>query len=869
MSNLANINVTITATDSTGPGVSSAMSNLSRLGGSFGGIGQIASGVFGGILGAATFRAVTNGIGGIINSAFGLNNRLAESSAASRAIVDALATAGDEGTASLGKLSKAAEQFGKTMREIREREADGMADYADKIDDIKNKMVEAQTEATKAVSDRVAKEKEQLADLQRAHLQSIEDINTNLEDEAISYNERIYDLNNSREDKLASLNERRANDTGEITKEIAELEAKLATNLEDYQRTAVEARIQLLQNELNETNSVYDAQIAKVNADADHEVEIAKLKHDRKIAELNREMARENEAYDIKKKRIEADAASDIAKAKEVADEKVATLQKQLAKEEQMHTRFLRDIQEAYKDAQKTLEEATSGGGGGTSKRMIEWKFDENKPFIDLAKTKGATDAFLDDLQERYVKIGVKSPFNIGDIQNFGKAMVAYTGGSADNMETMLNMAQSLAARNPMQGMVGATRSMVEMFGSGNIVSMARLFDLPKNAFAPLAEAKDATDRVNILNKILTEHGITLGLVDAKARTLGGAFENVKETFNLVAAQITKPVWQVLTDALVNLNDWLFANREQLKEWAGRIADLVGTALPPLISIITTLMGILQKFWSEHGAQVLNFFQKMFEYNKSLVIPALELLQTVWVSVQKVLEDTIIPGLERIFQTIMRLWTEIAPEFKKTLDAIKKWWTDHHVAIENVLRAVWAVIEFVIKTVLETMGAQIKFWLAIFRGDWESAWKTIETFFSNTWENMKTLVKNVWDAIGGYVKSGVNGIIDSINGMLDGIKKLTEVKIDGKVVFGGISVPHIPRLAMGGIITSPTLALLGEAGPEAVVPLSRNAGAGAGGTQVNISVSGNYILDESQADGLAETIGNVFVQKLALQGKYL
>jgi hypothetical protein len=43
-------------------------------------------------------------------------------------------------------------------------------------------------------------------------------------------------------------------------------------------------------------------------------------------------------------------------------------------------------------------------------------------------------------------------------------------------------------------------------------------------------------------------------------------------------------------------------------------------------------------------------------------------------------------------------------------------------------------------------------------------------------------------------------------------------------------------MAEGGIVNKPTLALIGEAGPEAVVPLSKmNAG---GGGDVNINVTG-------------------------------
>lgn len=42
----------------------------------------------------------------------------------------------------------------------------------------------------------------------------------------------------------------------------------------------------------------------------------------------------------------------------------------------------------------------------------------------------------------------------------------------------------------------------------------------------------------------------------------------------------------------------------------------------------------------------------------------------------------------------------------------------------------------------------------------------------------------------------------------------------------GFDIPNIPKLANGGIVSSPTLALIGESGPEAVVPLGRGGGMG-------------------------------------------
>jgi len=50
--------------------------------------------------------------------------------------------------------------------------------------------------------------------------------------------------------------------------------------------------------------------------------------------------------------------------------------------------------------------------------------------------------------------------------------------------------------------------------------------------------------------------------------------------------------------------------------------------------------------------------------------------------------------------------------------------------------------------------------------------------------------------------------------------------------WGSGGLPYIPAMARGGIVTTPTLALVGEAGPEAIVPLDRM-----GGTTVNVTVT--------------------------------
>ena len=74
-------------------------------------------------------------------------------------------------------------------------------------------------------------------------------------------------------------------------------------------------------------------------------------------------------------------------------------------------------------------------------------------------------------------------------------------------------------------------------------------------------------------------------------------------------------------------------------------------------------------------------------------------------------------------------------------------------------------------------------------------------------------------------------------------------------------------LASGGIVTKPTMALIGEAGPEAVIPLSRGRrGTGAGGVTVNVTVTGNNISGDREADALARKVAQSITDQLRRQG---
>lgn len=88
----------------------------------------------------------------------------------------------------------------------------------------------------------------------------------------------------------------------------------------------------------------------------------------------------------------------------------------------------------------------------------------------------------------------------------------------------------------------------------------------------------------------------------------------------------------------------------------------------------------------------------------------------------------------------------------------------------------------------------------------------------------------------------------------------------------GFKLPQVPMLAKGGIVNKPTLAMIGEDGPEAVVPLSKKnnpngIGLGGGGNNITINVNASGITDRSDKRALAREIGEAIREEMSRGGR--
>lgn len=228
------------------------------------------------------------------------------------------------------------------------------------------------------------------------------------------------------------------------------------------------------------------------------------------------------------------------------------------------------------------------------------------------------------------------------------------------------------------------------------------------------------------------------------------------------------------------------------------------------------------------------------------------------------------------------------------------------------VRGHWDDIKAHIDGVLKVIKGIIDVFAGVLKGDWGRVWKGITEIVSGAWDTIKAdlrlaisilggLALKVGEAIFDKLKDGVTGIAGKvgeligripgaingllgtirsaaldigkgiISGILGGLGGLREALINaiqgaaqsaidtvtGLFSSGGNpkgatgKTPQVPKYtpkAMGGIVSRPTFSLIGEAGPEAIIPLSnpararqvmREAGLAGGGGGITFNINGS------------------------------
>lgn len=296
----------------------------------------------------------------------------------------------------------------------------------------------------------------------------------------------------------------------------------------------------------------------------------------------------------------------------------------------------------------------------------------------------------------------------------------------------------------------------------------------------------------------------------------------------------------------------------------GSVVGLVTGISWPAVAIAAVIAGIVASFiylWQTSD----DFRQSLIEGWNNLVSIITPLVQSVvaifktlgdmfWTFLKPIViifADFFVTCIDNIVQVVMSFWNNVLAPFvqffadcvKKLVDGIAEIWASWKPTIEqigNILIIIWnttlkpfinwlggvfidafrnlgSYIKPILDDLKRAFSGLVDFITGVLTGNWRKAWQGIVDVFGG-----------VFGGIVDIAKSPLNAVISLVNSAISSLNRIS-VSIPSWVPgFGGksfgISIPKIPMLARGGMIGSPTLAMIGEAGyNEAVVPLDRDA----------------------------------------------
>ncbi|HEW7950995.1 TPA: hypothetical protein ACJXLA_001835 [Streptococcus pneumoniae] len=311
-----------------------------------------------------------------------------------------------------------------------------------------------------------------------------------------------------------------------------------------------------------------------------------------------------------------------------------------------------------------------------------------------------------------------------------------------------------------------------------------------------------------------TAHAAKMGLATAAEfahSVAAGVATAATWAFNAALAVLTSPITLVIAAiaALIAIGVLLYQNWDTVVEfaktaWQG-LCDFISGICRAIGEFFSGLWTKLQEIFEPIGQWFGEKFQQAWDAIVNIFTPIGSWFGQRWADVTSALAN-IGAWFTDMFQ---KAWTGLTNIFSK----LGLWFGER-----------WADVTSVLANVSSWFGNMFtSAYNAV-----KNAFSSIGGFFSGVWSTVQSIFVNagqkVGSAVGGAFRSAVNGVLGTIEnvvngfiGMINGVIGMIN-KIPG-VSLGGIGYVSLPRLARGGIVDSPTIAMIGEAGKEAVVPL--------------------------------------------------
>lgn len=312
-----------------------------------------------------------------------------------------------------------------------------------------------------------------------------------------------------------------------------------------------------------------------------------------------------------------------------------------------------------------------------------------------------------------------------------------------------------------------------------------------------------------------TAHAAKMGLATAAEfahSVAAGVATAATWAFNAALAVLTSPITWIIAAiaALIAIGVLLYQNWDTVVEfaktaWQG-LCDFISGICRAIGEFFSGLWTKLQEIFEPIGQWFGEKFQQAWDAIVNVFTPIGSWFGQRWADVTSALAN-IGAWFTDMFQ---KAWTGLTNIFSKLGSWFGERWNDVTSVLANV--SSWFGNMFTsaynaVKNAFSSIG-----------GFFSGVWSTVQSIFVNAGQKVGSAVggafRSAVNAVLGTIENVVNGFIGMINGVLGVVRNLP-----GLGWVGSVSTVSLPRLARGGIVDSPTIAMIGEAGKEAVVPL--------------------------------------------------
>lgn len=318
---------------------------------------------------------------------------------------------------------------------------------------------------------------------------------------------------------------------------------------------------------------------------------------------------------------------------------------------------------------------------------------------------------------------------------------------------------------------------------------------------------------------------------------------------NVIApvAQFFTDLWNGIVNGVISAWNWVVGILSTVGTW------IYDNIIAPVVQFFTDLWnGIVTAYHTviDPWIEIVKRLSAMFYEN--VIQPVAQFFVDLW--------NGITAGLQAAWDWIVELALTVAGWIdENVIQPVTQFFTDLWTGIKDGATAAWDGIKNVFFTIKGWVNEKV---IQPVTGFFTKLWDGFKNGASKAWEG----VKNVFSAVGGFfstvfgivkdkivsvfqaggkvfnnIKDGIVNVFKTVvNGIIQGLNKVIKVPFQGlnsvldtihNVTIVGVQpfswltwrapIPKIPLLAEGGILTSPTLNIAGEAGPEAVIPLDR------------------------------------------------